>query len=520
MAHSNASSQTIVDMHGITKRFPGGVLANNNIDLHLAKGEILALLGENGAGKSTLMNILYGLYKQDSGEIFLREEQVSFRSAYDAIAHNLGMVHQHFMLVPPFTVAENMVLGQPSSRWPRLENSKHVNSRINQLSKQYGLEVDPTAKVWQLSVGQQQRVEILKTLYRGAEILILDEPTAVLTLREVEELLKIMRNLADEGHSIIFISHKLEEALRISDRITVLRDGCLVETVQTKDTNTTELSRMMVGRDVLLSVEKKPSTPGAPQLKVRNLHVNTDRDLPALRGINLEVRAGEIVGIAGVEGNGQLELEEAISGMRHVEKGEVTICENDVTNASPGEIFSAGLGYVPSDRYKTALLVDFSVANNLVLQTLDQAPFTERGFLNEPAIEANAQKLVEEFDIRTSSIAADVSSLSGGNAQKVVLARELSRQPKLLLVSQPTRGVDVGAIEFIRQELVRQREQGVAILLISTELEEILDLSDYIVVLYEGQITGERPAEDFKLNLEELGLLMTGSTVQTTGKAQ
>jgi len=479
MTVSETSSQPVVDMRSITKRFPGGVLANDQIDLQLNKGEILALLGENGAGKSTLMNILYGLYKQDSGDIYLRGELVNFRSAYDAIAHSLGMVHQHFMLVPPFTVAENMVL--------------------------------PDAEVWQLSVGQQQRVEILKTLFRGAEILILDEPTAVLTPQEVAELLKIMRNLAADGRSLIFISHKLEEVMQISDRIAVLRDGRLVETIRTEDTNPTELSRMMVGRDVLLSVEKEPPTPGEIRLSVRDLQVNTDRELPALRGINLEVRAGEIVSIAGVEGNGQRELEEAISGMRRIEQGQVILSGEDVTNASPRKIFTAGLGYVPSDRYQTALLVDFSVANNLVLQTFDQAPFTQRGILNEAAIKSNAQKLVKAFDIRTSSTGANVSSLSGGNAQKVVLARELSRQPRVLLVSQPTRGIDVGAIEYIRQELVRQRDQGVAILLISTELEEILDLSDRVIVLYEGRVMGERTAEEFKSNVHELGLLMAGT---------
>jgi ABC-type uncharacterized transport system ATPase subunit len=511
MTVSDQSSQVVVDMRKITKRFPGGVLANDRIDLHLNKGEILALLGENGAGKSTLMNILYGFYKQDSGDIYLRGELVNFRSAYDAIAHSLGMVHQNFMLVPPFTVAENMVLGQPSSRWPRLENKRDVARRISQLSEQYGLEVDPNAEVWQLSVGQQQRVEILKTLFRGAEILILDEPTAVLTPQEVDGLLNIMRNLAADGRSIIFISHKLQEVMRISERITVLRDGRLVDTVRTEDTNLTELSRMMVGRDVLLRVEKEQPTPGEIQLSVRDLQVNTDRQLPALRGINLEVRAGEIVSIAGVEGNGQRELEEAISGMRQIEQGQVILGGEDVTNASPRKIFNAGLGYVPSDRYQTALLVDFSVANNLVLQTFDQAPFTQRGILNEAAIKVNAQKLVKAFDIRTSSTEADVSSLSGGNAQKVVLARELSRHPQVLLVVQPTRGIDVGAIEYIRQELVRQRDQGVAILLISTELEEILDLSDRVIVLYEGRVMGERTAEEFKSNVQELGLLMAGS---------
>jgi simple sugar transport system ATP-binding protein len=509
MLSSEPISPPVVEMRGITKRFAGGVLANDNVDLRLDKGEILALLGENGAGKSTLMNILYGLHMQDAGEIYLRGEQVRFHSAHDAINHGLGMVHQHFMLVPPFTVAQNIVLGQPSPRAPLLESPKAVARHIERLSEQYGLEVDPAAEVWQLSVGQEQRVEILKALYRGGEILILDEPTGVLTPQEVEELLKIMRTLAEKGQSLIFISHKLEEVMRISQRIAVLRDGRLVDTLRTEDTNPAELSRMMVGRDVLLRVEREPATPGPVRLSITDLHSRDDRNLPALRGVTLQVRAGEILGVAGVEGNGQRELEETIAGLRAVERGQVSLDDRDITNASPGEIFRAGLGYLPSDRQRTGLIGDFSVAENLLLQRIDQPPFTHRGFLDHAAIQDNAQKLVKQFDIRTPSTEAEVSKLSGGNAQKVMLARELTHNPRILLVAQPTRGLDVGTIEYIHRELVQQRDRGMAILLVSTELEEILSLSDRILVLYEGQMMGERQAAE--ADTHELGLMMAGS---------
>ena len=510
MRSGRAMSRAIVEMRGITKRFPGGVVANDDVTLHLKKGEILALLGENGAGKTTLMNILYGLSRPDGGEIYLRGQRVHFDSAHDAIAHGLGMVHQHFMLVPRFTVAQNMVLGQRSPRGPLLEDRKAVAGRIRRLSEQYGLEVDPDAEVWQLSVGQQQRVEILKALYRGAEILILDEPTAVLTPQEVGELLEIMRRLSEEDQSLVFISHKLEEAMAISDRVCVLRDGRLVDTLRTEDTRPVELSRLMVGRDVLLRVEKECATPGEILLSICNLEARDDRGLPALRSVSLDLRAGEILGIAGVEGNGQRELEEAIGGLRHVDKGQVTLCGQDVTNAPPGEILSAGLGYVPSDRFRIGLLSDFSVADNLVLQRIGQRPFAEKGFLRKEYIDANARKLVKEFDIRTAAIDGKVSALSGGNAQKVVLARELSHEARVLLVAQPTRGLDVGAVEYIHQELIRQRDRGLAVLLISTELEEILSLSDRVIVFYEGCVMGERRSEE--ADVEELGLMMAGTT--------
>ncbi len=505
------TEQPIVEMRGIVKQFPG-VLANDHIDLDLYPGEILGLLGENGAGKTTLMNVLYGLYRRDEGDIRLHGKSVNFHSASDAISNGLGMVHQHFMLVPPFTVAENMVLGQPSPRGPILEDRKQVAQRISELSGRYNLHVDPNAEVWQLSVGQQQRVEILKTLYRGAEVLILDEPTAVLTPQEVDELLKIMRGLADDGRSLIFISHKLQEVMTACDRVAVLRDGQLVDRVNIADTNRKELARMMVGREVLLRVEKEPAKPGDVRLSVRDLWVKDDRELDALRGFNIDVRAGEIVGLAGVAGNGQRELEDAISGLRPVEQGQIILCDQDITNASPRQVIDASYGHIPSDRYGMGLLGDFSIAENMVLETFYQEPFTRNGLMNDSVITAHAEQLVLDFDVRTPNVKVETSKLSGGNAQKLILAREISRKPRLLLAAQPTRGLDVGATEYVHQELVRQRDAGMAILLISTELEEILSLSDRIVVIYEGQFAGERSIEE--ANVEELGLMMAGSQVE------
>ncbi|GIV82661.1 MAG: ABC transporter [Anaerolineae bacterium] len=502
-------STPIVELHNITKRFPGGVLANDRVSLDLRRGEILGLLGENGAGKTTLMNILYGLYRPDEGEIRLRGAPVHFHSPHDAIAHGLGMVHQHFMLVPKFTVAENLMLGQSSPRAPLLADRRAVARRILDLSAQYGLQVDPHAPVWQLSVGQEQRVEILKTLYRGAEILILDEPTAVLTPQEVDELLAILRNLAADGRSIIFISHKLREVMEVCDRIAVMRDGRLVDVVLTAQTTTQALSRMMVGREVMLRVDKAPATPGEVLLRIQNLHAKDDRGLPALRGVNLTVRAGEIVGVAGVEGNGQRELEETLRGLRPVSAGRIELCGRDVTGRAPRDIIDAGLGHVPSDRYRTGLLRDFSVAENLALVTVDRPPFTRRGLLDMAAMRSRARQLVQAFDVRTPSVDVRVAALSGGNAQKVVLAREIAHGPRVLLVAQPTRGVDVGAIEYVHRELVRRRDEGMAILLISTELDEILALSDRIVVLYQGRIVGECPAEG--VSVEALGLMMGGT---------
>ena len=507
-APAKITTDPIVQMRGIVKRFPG-VVANARVDFDVLPGEIHALLGENGAGKTTLMNILYGLYAADEGEIFLKGQSVSFHSARDAIANGLGMVHQHFMLVQTISVADNIVLGQKSPREPLMENSKAVNGRLEALSKQYGLAIDPTMEVWKLSVGEQQRVEILKALYRGAEILILDEPTAVLTPQEVDELLEILRRLAAEGKSIVFISHKLDEVLNASDRITVLRDGAVVDTVRPVDVDKNDLARMMVGRDVLLRVTKTAAHPAEPLLRVTDLWADSNRDLPALRGVNLEVRSGEILGIAGVAGNGQRELEEVIAGLRPVTSGHVEICGQDTTKGSSREVGKVGLAHIPSDRYRMGLLPDFSVAENMFLQRIGDAPFTRRGFLVWDVIRSKAQELLLAYNVRGATVDTAAGSLSGGNAQKMILAREIDRDPRVLLAAQPTRGLDVSAIEYVHTQLIAQRDAGVAILLISTELEEILTLSDRIAVMYEGEIVAVIDAKD--ANVNELGLLMAGT---------
>jgi ABC-type uncharacterized transport system ATPase subunit len=498
----------IVQMRGIVKRFPG-VVANAGIDFDLRQGEIHSLLGENGAGKTTLMNILYGLYEPDAGEILLRGQPVRFSSARDAINHGLGMVHQHFMLVPPFTVAENMILGQASPREPLIENPRAVHQRLHTISEQYGLAIHPEAEVWTLSVGEQQRVEILKALYRGAEILILDEPTAVLTPAEVEDLLAVLRRLTRDGKSIVFISHKLGEVLSISDRISVLRDGQMIDTVPAAGATKRDLACMMVGREVLLEVDRGTASPGEPMLRIENLCARNERGLEALRDVSLEVCAGEILGIAGVAGNGQTELEEVIAGLRRPTSGSVQIGGREVTHASPQQIGECGLAYIPSDRYGRGLLPDFAVAENLVLQRIDQPPFTRRGWLRQKLIRREAQMLVRTFDVRTPSVDSAAGKLSGGNAQKMILARELARHPRVLLAAQPTRGLDVSAIEFVHRTLIQERDNGLAILLFSTELDEIMALSDRIAVMYGGQIIGTRDAQT--ADVHDIGLMMGGS---------
>lgn len=505
----NEGIPNLLEMRNIVKRFPG-VVANAGVDLDLRQGEIHALLGENGAGKTTLMNILYGLYQQDSGEIFLRGKPVHITSVQDAITSGLGMVHQHFMLVQPFTVAENIILGQPSPRPPLIEKLSDVNQRILKESDAYGLQIDPTVGVWTLSVGEQQRVEILKALYRGAEILILDEPTAVLTPPEVDDLLKVLRRMASDGKTIVFISHKLGEVLAVSDRITVLRDGKVVSTVEASETDQQSLARMMVGRDILFSIEKGQSTPGEARLTVSHLKVNNDRDMLAVDDVSFEVRSGEILGIAGVAGNGQSELEEAIAGLRRSESGQIEICGQNVTHASPQKIGEAGLAHIPSDRYQRGMLQDFNVAENLVLERFDQPPFTRHGMLDWKEIYQEAGDLVSTFDVRTPSVHTMAGKLSGGNTQKMILARELARKPSVLLAAQPTRGLDVSAIEFVHTRLVEQRNAGTAILLFSTELDEILTLSDRIAVMYCGCMVGLVNADDVDIN--ELGLMMGGSS--------
>lgn len=498
----------IVEMQGITKAFPG-IIANDDVHFDLERGEIHALLGENGAGKTTLMNILYGLYTPDKGKILINGEEVRFSTARDAIAHGLGMVHQHFMLVQRFTVAENIILGQKSPRFPIIEDMKQVNDRLTELSNRYGLTISPTAVVRTLSVGEQQRVEILKALYRGADVLILDEPTAVLTPQEVEDFLKILKKLTDEGKSIIFITHKLNEVLSISDRVTVLRDGKNIGMMETKGADEETLARMMVGREVLFHLEKKPLHAGAPMLSVSGLCAKNDRGLDALKNVSFEIRAGEILGIAGVDGNGQSELEQVIAGLRPAEAGNVTINGQDVTNRSPKTIGEAGLAHIPSDRYKMGLISAFSVAENSVLERVEKKPFTHNGLLDLKAIFSEGIRLVKKFDVRTPSIQTKAGKLSGGNAQKLILARELARKPKCLIAAQPTRGLDVSAIEYVHQQLLNQRDEGVAVLLFSTELTEILQLSDRIAVMYNGEIVGVLDAEN--VDVLEIGLMMTGA---------
>jgi ABC-type uncharacterized transport system ATPase subunit len=495
-----------VEMCDITKRFPG-VLANNRVCIEVRAGEVLALLGENGAGKSTLMKVLYGLYQPDSGEVLVNGDEARLDSPNAAIEYGIGMVHQHFMLVPSLTVVENVVLGLPSSRGLLLDLNVAAE-RLNGLADKYGLRLDPWASVWQLSVGEQQRVEILKVLYRGADLLILDEPTAVLTPQEVDELFPTLREMAQLGHAIIFITHKLHEVMAVSDRVTVLRDGRVVATVATEDTTTRELARMMVGRELLREYDKKPQDPGDVVLKVEDLHALNDKGLPALREVSFDVRAGEILGLAGVSGNGQRELAEVIAGLRSATGGHVFVQEREITNKLPAQIIKAGLGYIPEDRLHMGTIPEFSVSENVILKDNDRPPLAKRSFLDLEAIEQYSTRLVDEFDVRTPSLETKVRSLSGGNIQKLILAREISREPAVLVAAQPTRGLDVGATQYIHQRLLDQRERGKGILLISEDLDEILQLADRITVIYEGRIMDTLPAD--QATSEQLGLLMAG----------
>ncbi len=500
------SETPALEVRGITKRFPG-VLANDHIDFTLRRGEIHALLGENGAGKTTLMNIIYGLYRPDEGEIYVNGQRVEIHSPSDAIRLGIGMVHQHFMLVPTLTVAENVMLGHEVSRGPLLDR-RRARERILELSRQYGLVVDPDAYVQDISVGHQQRVEIIKALYRGADILILDEPTSVLTPQEAEDLFEVMRSLAAQGKSIIFITHKLKEVLAVADRISVLRAGRLVGTTTPDQATEASLAAMMVGREVLLTVDKLPAQPGEEVLRVEDLRVLDDRGLVAVDGVSLSVRAGEILGIAGVQGNGQTELVEALTGLRPVESGRIVINGQEVTGRPPRAITEAGSAHVPEDRQRDGMVGSYTVADNLVLNTYYRPPFARGIVRDEQQVAEFAQRLVREFDIRTPSIYALASTLSGGNQQKMIVAREFSRPVALLIAAQPTRGIDVGAIEFIHQQIVRLRDEGAAVLLVSAELDEIMALSDRIAVMYRGQLIAEVPAEE--ATREQLGLLMAG----------
>jgi simple sugar transport system ATP-binding protein len=497
----------VLELRNITKRFPG-VLANDQINLDLKEGEIHAMLGENGAGKTTLMNILYGLYQPDEGEIFVRGEKVLIHSPKDAIAAGVGMVHQHFMLIPVFTVTENVMLGEEIVKPGGFLNRAAVADRIRQLSDLYKLDVDPDAYVKDLPVGVQQRVEIVKLLYREADILILDEPTAVLTPQEVNELFSIMRTLVSKGKSIIFITHKLREVLEFADRITVIRRGKLIGSVKPQEADQLKLAEMMVGRAVQLDLEREPGIPGESILKVKNLIVTDDRRQVAVDDVSFEVRAGEVLGIAGVQGNGQTELVEAITGLRTPQSGQVVLLGEDITKASPRKITELGCAHVPEDRQRDGLVLPFPITDNLILNTYYQAPYTKGVVLQDKTIMQSAKQLIEDFDIRTPSPTTTAGSLSGGNQQKVIVAREFSRPIKLLVASQPTRGLDVGSIEYIHGQILEKRDQGCAVLLVSSELDEILALSDRIAVMYRGEIVGLLPAE--KATKEGLGLLMAG----------
>jgi general nucleoside transport system ATP-binding protein len=499
-------ADTVVEMRGITKRFPG-IIANDHISFKVEKGEIHALLGENGAGKSTLMNILFGLYEPDEGEILVHGKTVKMRSPNDANQLGIGMVHQHFMLVDIFTVTENIILGGEPKNGLAID-LKRAKEKVQEISEKYGLAVDPNAKISGISVGMQQRVEILKTLYRGAEILIFDEPTAVLTPQEIEELMAIMKNLVREGKSIILITHKLKEIMAISDTVTIIRRGKVIDTIQTKKTNPNELAAMMVGKEVSFEVQKQKANPGLVILAIRDVTSLDEKGLKVLDGIAFEVKSGEVLGIAGVDGNGQSELIEAITGLRKVSEGEILLNGKDMTNKSPRAIIEEGLSHIPEDRHKRGLVLDFTIGENMVLETYYKPPFSKSGILNYKEVYDYAERLIGKYDVRTPSVLTPARALSGGNQQKAIIAREMDKNPDLLIAAQPTRGVDVGAIEFIHRRLIEERDKGKAVLLISFELDEIMQVSDRIAVIYEGKILAiVNPKETTE---QELGFLMAG----------
>jgi simple sugar transport system ATP-binding protein len=499
------SEAPALELRGITKRF-GPVVANDGIDFDLRQGEVHALLGENGAGKSTLMSILYGLYSPTEGEISVNGQQVEVDSPSRAIDLGIGMVHQHFMLVPVMTVTENIVLGEEPTRGALLD-VREGRRRVQELSDRYGLAVDPDAVIERVSVGMQQRVEILKTLYRDARILILDEPTAVLTAQETSELFEVLRALKKDGVSIVFISHKLNEVLEISDRVTVLRRGKRIDTVLTEGATEASLARLMVGRDVLLRVDKEQSKPGEPVLEVEDLHVRDERGLPAVKGVDLTVRGGEVVALAGVDGNGQLELVQAIAGVRVPESGRVLIAGQDVTGHGVRVTTEAGVAHIPEDRQLCGLVLNFTLAENLALREYYEPPISNHGVLSIGEMKDRAKALLKEYDVRGGEPDTLASALSGGNQQKVAVAREIASNPRLLIAHQPTRGLDVGAIEFVHGRLLAERAKGRGILLVSLEFEEVRALADRILVIYEGRIVGEFPPD---VSEEELGVAMTG----------
>ncbi|HEW7359212.1 TPA: ABC transporter ATP-binding protein [Streptococcus pneumoniae] len=504
MAHEN-----VIEMRDITKVF-GGFVANDKINLHLRKGEIHALLGENGAGKSTLMNMLAGLLEPTSGEIAVNGQVVNLDSPSKAASLGIGMVHQHFMLVEAFTVAENIILGSELTKNGVLDIAG-ASKEIKALSERYGLAVDPSAKVADISVGAQQRVEILKTLYRGADILIFDEPTAVLTPSEIDELMAIMKNLVKEGKSIILITHKLDEIRAVSDRVTVIRRGKSIETVEIAGATNADLAEMMVGRSVSFKTEKQASKPKEVVLSIKDLVVNENRGVPAVKNLSLDVRAGEIVGIAGIDGNGQSELIQAITGLRKIESGSIELKGDSIVGLHPRQITELSVGHVPEDRHRDGLILEMMISENIALQTYYKEPHSKNGILNYSNITSYAKKLMEEFDVRAASELVPAAALSGGNQQKAIIAREIDRDPDLLIVSQPTRGLDVGAIEYIHKRLIEERDNGKAVLVVSFELDEILNVSDRIAVIHDGKIQGIVSPET--TNKQGLGVLMAGGNL-------
>ena len=506
-----------LEMRGVTKRYPG-VVACDSIDLDIRQGEIHALLGENGAGKSTLMNVLYGLATPDEGTILIDGREVEIVEPSDAINRGISMVHQHFMLVPVLTVADNILLGAEVMRNRVFLDRKAANERIRELGQRFGFDIDPSARIDSLSVGWQQRVEILKALYRDSTVLVLDEPTAVLTPQETEEIFAVLRRLADEGHSIIFISHKLYEVLEIADRITVIRRGKVVGSRIPSETDEEDLAELMVGREVQLTVDRGESHPAGPILQVEDLKVNDDRGNETVQGVSFEVKAGEIFGIAGVAGNGQNELVEALTGLRHPHHGRVLLDGTDQTSAGPRRLQSAGMSFVPGDRHRFGLVLPFPLADNLVLTQYDEAPYARGINRDEGAVAKWAEQAIEEYDIRTPGATVPASTLSGGNQQKAVVAREFSRDLSILVLDQPTRGLDVGSIEFIHKRVIAKRDEGAAVLLVSAELDEIMELSDRIGVMFDGRLVTILDAR--AANKEEVGLLMATGTGQASGTAQ
>lgn len=504
----------VLELKGIKKIFPG-VIANDDVNFDLNKGEIHVLLGENGAGKTTLMNIVYGLYQQEAGDIFIKGQKVNIKNPKDAIKLGIGMVHQHFMLVHNFSVAQNMILGHETRKGLNLDIDKAVKD-TKALSEQYGFNIDPNAIIEDMTVGQQQKVEILKALYRGAEILILDEPTAVLTPQEIEDLGVILRNLVKQGKSIILITHKLKEVMSLSDRVTIIRRGKVIDIVNTKDTNIDELAEMMVGRKVNLVVSKKEAKFGGATLKIENLNVLDHRGLPAVKNVNLEVRKGEILAIAGVDGNGQTELVEAIAGLRKSISGKIVLNNKDITGKSPKDAIEAGLGHIPEDRHKRGLVLKYSLAENSILGIHYKEPFAKGIIMNYSKVKDHARKLIANYDVRTPNEDVAASALSGGNQQKMIVAREIEKDPELIIAAQPTRGLDVGAIEYIHKRLVEERDNGRAVLLVSLELDEVLSLADRIAVIYDGEIVDILDAKE--ATEQKLGILMAGGTLNKGSK--